>query len=109
MELRPPCLDHVAIRVTDIRRAVDWYLDKYDASEVFSDDTWGMIEINGIKIAFILEDSHPPHIAFTQFSKVPAEAKRHRDGSWYIYDRDPDGNVIERIWWPSDFPEPEKT
>ena len=93
-------LDHVAICVTDVQAAVDWYTDKYDCLEVYSDDSWGMVEIGSLKIAFILKGTHPPHIALKQDTAVPDEAKLHRDGSRYIYDTDPDGNVIERIWWP---------
>ena len=59
-----------------------------------------MVEVGRVKIALILKGTHPPHLALTQKCPIPPDAKRHRDGSRYIYDTDPDGNVIERIWWP---------
>jgi len=95
-------LDHVAICVTDIQKSIEWYQEKYEeVYEIYSDDTWGMIEIGRVKIALILEGSHSPHIAIRQNTSIPPEAKTHRDNSRYIYDTDPDGNVIERIWWPN--------
>ena len=95
-------LDHIAVCVTDVQASVDWYIDTYDASEIYSDASWGMVVIGSVKIALILKGTHPPHIALTQRCPVPIDAKQHRDGSRYIYDTDPDGNIIERIWWPLD-------
>ena len=93
-------LDHVASVVSDIDRSIKWYAEKFDNFKVlYQDETLGMIDIDGAKIAFVLADMHPPHIAIEQKSDVPEDARMHRDGSYYIYDEDPDGNVIERIWW----------
>lgn len=93
--------DHAAVVVKDIKVSEKWYLDNYEnTSIIYADDTWAMLEIDGVKIALVLEGTHPPHIAIRQMSPVPANAKRHRDLTYYIYDTDPDGNVIERIWWP---------
>lgn len=95
--------DHVAFEVTDIARSVDWYLKNYEgATLIYSDETWGMVQVDGVRIALVIKGTHPPHVAITQKGPVPAEAKQHRDLTYYIYDKDPDGNVIERIWWPVD-------
>lgn len=95
--------DHVAIQVKDIQVSEQWYLEKYkNTTVIYSDETWAMLEVDGVKIALVLGDSHPPHLAIRQTSQPPADAKRHRDMTYYIYDSDPDGNVIERIWYPVD-------
>ena len=47
----------------------------------------------------VLKDMHPPHIAISLPGKAPEGVGEHRDGSKYIYEKDPDGNVIETIWW----------
>ena len=94
--------DHAAIVVKDIAVSEAWYLENYDnALVIYSDATWGMLEIDGVKLALVLEGTHPPHIAIRQTSPVPDEAKQHRDLTYYIYDKDPDGNVIEKIWYPA--------
>ena len=94
-------LDHVAIKVSNIKQSIAWYLENYeDARELYSDMSWGMIEIGDIKIALVIGDTHPPHIGIRQCTSIPECAKKHRDGSYYIYEKDPDGNVIEKIWWP---------
>jgi catechol 2,3-dioxygenase-like lactoylglutathione lyase family enzyme len=101
MALMKQCLDHVAIKVSNIKQSIAWYLENYkDAHEIYSDMSWGMIEIGDIKIAFVIDDTHPPHIGIRQHTCIPEYAKQHRDGSYYVYEKDPDGNVIEKIWWP---------
>jgi catechol-2,3-dioxygenase len=46
---------------------------------------------------------HPPHIGFEVSSYEDlgenVEIKTHRDGSHYLYLEDPDGNVLEKIYW----------
>ena len=93
--------DHVAFEVKDVKVSVAWYLENYeDSCVIYSDDTWGMVAIDGVKIALVLEGTHPSHVAIRQTCPVPPEAKRHRDLTYYVYDKDPDGNTIERIWYP---------
>jgi len=93
-------LDHVAISVTNIQNSIDWYVKEFNALVEYHDTTWAMMNISGTKIALIKSNYHKPHIAFTQDAVSPPEdAKTHRDGSKYIYTEDPDGNMIEKIWW----------
>jgi catechol 2,3-dioxygenase-like lactoylglutathione lyase family enzyme len=94
-------LDHIAINVTDIQRSIDWYQTEFNAIIEYSDETWAILKIGTVKLALTLASQHKPHIAFTQ-DKPPLDytkIKTHRDGSTYIYVDDPDGNVIEKIWW----------
>ncbi len=93
-------LDHVAIVVSNIADSIKWYCDKFEDTEIIhQDDTWGMINIDGLRLAMVLRDMHPPHIAICLPGKAPAGVGMHRDGSKYVYEEDPDGNVIETIWW----------
>ncbi len=94
-------LDHVALTVTDLQKCIDWYVENLGASIDYSDDTWAMLDISGIKVALTIPQQHPPHIAFTvdNVDKLGPDPKRHRDGSYFRYVNDPEGNTIELICW----------
>ena len=93
--------DHIALNVKNIHTSVVWYKENMKADVEYEDQTWAMLAVDGIKIALTLEGHHPSHIAFQvdSLSDFPdgCEIKQHRDGSWYYYDRDLSGNVIEWI------------
>ena len=76
-------LDHIAINVSNIEDSVSWYKEKLKA-KVLSE--------------------HPPHISLQvkSLKEFPdgCETNTHRDGSVYFYDPDPDGNIIEWIYYP---------
>jgi catechol 2,3-dioxygenase-like lactoylglutathione lyase family enzyme len=97
--------DHVALNVADIQRSVDWYRATLEATVVYQDDTWALVEAGGAKIALTLRRQHPAHIAFDVGPSPSAEfmrsAKAHRDGSVSRYVADPDGNAIEWIHYPA--------
>lgn len=91
-------IDHVAINVQNIAQSVDWYVNTFEASVDYQDETWAMLKIGESKIALTLKGHHPPHIAIkvSNFSKSDT-IREHRDGSKYVYKSDPDGNIVELI------------
>ena len=95
-------LDHVALNVKNIEASVKWYQDELNADVLYCDETWAMLSVGKTKIALTISEQHPPHIAFevSSQSELPGSPLYHRDGSLYVYSRDPDGNMIEYIWWP---------
>ena len=98
--------DHVAIVSNNIKASIDWYVNEWNAKTLYHDDTWGLIELNETKIAFVTPSQHPAHICFEvddQFIMKHLKDKTfkaHRDGSTSCYIRDPDGNFIEFLYWP---------
>ena len=96
-------IHHVAINVKDIKKSVNWYVENMSAKGDYEDDTWAMLSIGDTKLALTIESQHPPHVAFCvediKDLGEGAEIKRHRDGSHYLYLEDPDGNVLEMIYW----------
>ncbi len=91
-------LHHVAIVVKDIATSVTFYTLTFDAEVIYEDKTWALLSLNSkTKIALVLENQHPPHIAIvTDIATICAsELKTHRDGMRYKYIKDPSGNVIE--------------
>ena len=87
-------IDHIAIVVTNINHAVNWYTKNRDCEVIYQNETWADLQFENIKLALVLPQDHPPHIAFEDNS---IEGTEHRDGSESIYEHDTFGNIIERI------------
>jgi len=87
-------IDHVAIVVNNINRAIEWYTTHRDCKVKYQDATWAILQFENIDLALVLPHEHPPHIAFED-SAVDGDS--HRDGSEYLYDHDTFGNIIEKI------------
>ena len=91
-------IDHIAVVVNDIKESVAYYVDNYDCMILHCDESWGYLQFDNTKLALVLKDEHPPHIAF-EVDEV--EGKTHRDGSVSKYIDDPSGNKIELIEYPN--------
>ena len=90
-------IDHIALQVDNIKESVAWYHDNYDCMILHCDDTWAFLQFDNIKLALVVEDEHPYHIAFEVEDLGPLKGKLHRDGSISRYIEDPSGNKIELI------------
>ena len=88
-------IDHIALQVENPKEAAQWYCDNFGAELIYADETWGFIQFENIKLAFVIESQHPPHIAFEDNNLKGG--KLHRDGSKSIYKKDPFGNFYELI------------
>lgn len=96
-------LDHVALQVEDPVLAANWYKERFNADVLYCDDSWSFVQLDNIKLAFVIKTQHPPHIAFEVDEFRPLDkVKQHRDGSSSIYKRDPWGNIIEYIRYPKE-------
>ena len=98
--------DHVALTSKNIKNSIKWYVENLDAEVLYEDDTWGLVNVSDVKIAFVIPKQHPSHICFEVSedyidkhldSKI---FKEHRDGSSSCYVSDIDGNHIELLKWP---------
>ena len=89
-------IHHVAIPVKDIARALDWYEERFKFEIEYRDETWALLQFQNIKIAFVLAEEHPAHIAFetdqVEFYGMP---KLHRDGTRSTYINDSEDNTVE--------------
>lgn len=95
-------LDHVAIQVKNIDRAIKWYTNNLSAETLYSDETWAMLKVGDFRLALVKPEQHPSHIAICVPSKeclIGGKVRVHRDGSSYIYKADSEGNIIELICW----------
>lgn len=98
--------DHAAQVVPDIAEAVGWYREMLPNVKVlYQDATWGFIEAGGMKIAFVVRDQHPGHLAWRvseeELERLAErhgkEIKPHRDGTRSFYVDGPGGQSIEFI------------
>lgn len=100
-------LDHIAIKSENIKESIEWYKENLEAEVIYEDETWGLASICGTKVAFVLEEMHPPHMCFEVTNEKRKELelehelfKYHRDGSAYLYVKDNVGNTVEFLVWP---------
>ena len=101
--------DHVAQQVPDISAAVRWYQQPFPQTKVlYHDATWAFLDVDGVKIAFVLQEEHPGHLAW-RVSDEDLERlatthqqtiKPHRDGTRSFYLKAPGGQSIEIIAYP---------
>ena len=91
-------LHHVAIPVKDVARAVDWYRDNFRCAVDYQDDTWALLGFGNVKLALVLPEQHPPHIAFVHpHPERYGEVRPHRDGTRSSYAEDSEGNFVEML------------
>jgi catechol 2,3-dioxygenase-like lactoylglutathione lyase family enzyme len=89
-------LHHVALCVSHIERAVDWYVQTLNANIAYQDETWALLDIENTSIALVLPSQHPPHVAFeTADAEKYGKLTPHRDGTASVYVEDPFGNTVE--------------
>ena len=94
-ENRLDTLHHAAIRVRDVKKTVQWYTERFHCEVEYQDATWAMLAFDNVRLAFVIAEQHPPHIAIVGDPEAFGEAKTHRDGTTSVYVKDPNGNNIE--------------
>jgi hypothetical protein len=101
--------DHVAHQVPDVAEAIAWWREAVgDVEVLYEDETWGLIEAAGLRIAFVMADEHPGHVAFRvspeRLEALAAQHEReavvHRDGSRSFYIDGPGETGVEIISYP---------
>ena len=88
-------LHHAALRVKDVHAAVRWYTERFRCDIEYQDGTWAMLQFANVRLAFVLQEQHPPHIAVEGDPSAYGTPKIHRDGTSSVYLKDPDGNNVE--------------
>ena len=98
--------DHAAQVVPDIAGAIAWYQKTLPGVQVlYQDATWGLIAVGGAKLAFVVRDQHPNHLAWrvddAELERLAAlhgkEIHPHRDRTRSFYLEAPGGTSIEII------------
>ena len=98
--------DHAAQVVPNISEAIEWYQNTLPNVKVlFQDASWAFVEAGGARIAFVVKDQHPGHLAWRVSSQKleelalthGKEIKTHRDKTRSFYLEAPGGQAIEII------------
>jgi catechol 2,3-dioxygenase-like lactoylglutathione lyase family enzyme len=106
--------DHVALRVPDVAAALEWWRETVPGAAVlYADETWGLIEAGGARVAFVTAEQHPDHLAYkvsgAELERLAAEhgvaITPHRDGSRSFYLEAPGDHRVEVIAYPDALPE----
>ncbi len=106
--------DHLAQQVPDIAEALAWWQSAVPGATVlYADASWGLLEAGGAKLAFVLADQHPDHLAFkvsvAELERLAAERgvviAPHRDGTRSFYLEAPGDHQVEVIAYPDALPE----
>ncbi len=97
-------VDHIAIRVSDLDLAQEWYEKMLGAELQFKDQYYRRMLLNNTTLALIDENRYPSnHIGLLveDFDQLPNVGTRieHRDGTVGVYVKDPFGYTIEYIWY----------
>ncbi len=106
-----PTFDHIARQVDHVPSAVAWYQTQFPTCTLrYQDETWALLEVQGVKLAFVTRGAHPDHVAWrvsaTELQAL-ADAHQqpiatHRDRTRGIYVCDPAGHWVEFIHYPHD-------
>jgi catechol 2,3-dioxygenase-like lactoylglutathione lyase family enzyme len=88
-------LHHTALRVKDVKETVAWYTERFRCKVEYQDATWAMLEFENVRLAFVLAEQHPPHVAILGDPALFGEPSIHRDGTASVYVKDPNGNNVE--------------
>jgi len=89
-------LHHVAVPVSDIDRAVDWYTSRFACELKYRDATWALLKFANIHLALVTPEQHPPHIGLMDPKAADyGPLTLHRDGTRSIYIQDSEGNHVE--------------
>lgn len=101
--------DHVAQQVPDIAEAVAWQREAIPGTLVLHQDpSWALVESAGVRVAFVLAEQHPNHLAFRVddielerlAARHGADIATHRDATRSIYLSGPGALATEIISYP---------
>ncbi len=103
--------DHIAQQVPHIAEAVRWQCDLVAGTRVlYQDATWALLDSGGARIAFVLPEQHPDHVAYrvdnARLDEMAAQhgvdIAVHRDASRSIYLEGPGALCAEIVAYPED-------
>jgi catechol 2,3-dioxygenase-like lactoylglutathione lyase family enzyme len=95
-------LRHLALRVNDVARAVEFYTRVFGMRLVWQpESSAGALDHLGFVVATVADLEAGWRWAEAARLEIVHPLRQHRDGSVSFYIRDPDGNVIQLLFEPN--------
>ena len=106
-------IDHIAIRVDNLDEMQEWYEKNVGAVLERRDTYYCRMKMDNTIIALIDRKRYPDNhvgVLVKEWKNLPTKGIRltHRDGTIGVYRKDPEGNVVEYIWYPDNSEGPMK-
>ena len=98
-------IDHIAVLVENLEVSQKWYEKNCGAELVFEDYKYKRMAMGNVTVALIDKKHYQYNhigIACKKYADLPTdkgELVHHRDGTTGCYVKDPDGNVVEFIYY----------
>lgn len=79
-------INHTAIQVQDIAKAVTRYLERFACEIEYQDESWATLKFANTFLSLVLPEQHPYHFAIITDDLSPySDAIPHRDGTVSVY------------------------
>jgi hypothetical protein len=110
--------DHLAVPVENVKAVMQWFQTIHPDTEIlYVDDEWCFLRIGEQKLAFVHENQHPAHFAFTVSEEelqrlalvYGQEIAQNRDDTLSFYVTGPESVCIEFVTYLRDFDESDGT
>jgi len=98
-------IDHVAILVDNLKISEKWYLETLGGEITHRQENYVRLKVSNTNIALLDKSyaSSKPHMGIlcSNFDDLPKVGTKvsHRDGTTGVYLEDPDGNMVEFIYY----------
>ena len=91
-------IDHIAVNVSDIVRAVKWYQSSFRCELVFQDKSQAVLQFANVRLQLVLPSMDPPHLAFVRDDAGKlGELRERADSRFTTFIADSTGNMVEII------------
>lgn len=91
-------LHHVAISVSDLETAVNWYRTSFRCEVVLHDNQQAILQFANVRLALVLPSFQQPHLAFVRSDAATlGELRGQADGTRSTFISDASGTLVEII------------
>ena len=89
-------INHFAINVSDVNKAISWYQKSFRCKLIFQDKTQALLQFANIRLALVQPSIDPPHLAIERHdASALGELRDRPDGNRSTFLADSTGNLVE--------------
>ena len=91
-------IDHIAINISDLEKAIKWYTTSFHSRIVYQDKRLAILEFANVRLHLVLPSEQPAHLAFVRDdAETLGELCEQKGGGRSTYVSDPLGNPVEIV------------